>query len=607
MSVPFWKPGTEYTPDELVQANNVGEIVQVALTNGDFELGSQDWALGTGVTIDGGDPFAGSFAMTAVPAGALGFPAATTATNADRRAVIVGQIVRVRCQARTVSKTSTALIGISYYNSGGSLISTTYGDGTAFGDTNFREIRAEAVAPADAVTVSVTCRAETTSVSNPTSLDASYFDNIVWDYYTQPALGVVIFKAVQAAPAFSDSSEPVWPTVVSNQVVDGGVTWEAVAANVIVWKAVPIMKSSTPEPTFPTSVGATVLDGSVIWVAESLRIEDENCPNTKSVAIAASKVFAVDDDIIAFSATVNPLDWTTVDDAGYIPFGLNTYGSEPLTALGLYRSNLVGFNSLGFQMWQVDEDPANMAILDAVPVGCRYYKSVSPVSNDLVFLTDAGIRSMGIAGASTNLQAGTFGKQIDPLILEAMANVSDEDDIVSLYNPGTGQYWLIFDEEAFVLTMNGGPKDLSWSRYVFPSAITDWTIDGSDLILRSGNKIWRFDPDVLVDDFGDANVAFEGEVWWPYLDFGALGQTKMMLGFDTVATGEYDVVFGYNQNDDTHVTTSYTITDGDTVVGDIIPMPISAPSFQMRLTFTGNTAWKWSATTLYLQDWRRTS
>jgi len=284
---------------------------------------------------------------------------------------------------------------------------------------------------------------------------------------------------------------------------------------------------------------------------------------------------------------------------------LNTYGSQPISALGIYRSNLVVFNNKAFQMWQVDEDPANFAILDAVPIGCPFHRSLSPISNDLVFLTSEGIRSMGIAGASTNLQAGFFGKQIDPLILEAIKGGEIPD---ALFFPGAGQYWLFFGEEAFVLTMNGGRSDMSWSRYTFPTPVDDWTIQNQDLFLRSGDKVWRVDDDVFVDDFGDTNVEIIGRIWWPYLDFGALGVTKKLIGFDTVAEGEYSVSIGYNQNDVLQFTPPYTIA-GDTIPGDIIPIPVSAPSLQLRLQFENNTmnAWEWSASALHLQDFRRTS
>jgi hypothetical protein len=225
--------------------------------------------------------------------------------------------------------------------------------------------------------------------------------------------------------------------------------------------------------------------------------------------MAVSKVFVGDDDIIRFSATVNCLDYTTANDAGYIPFGLNQYGSTSVSALGLYRSNLVGFNSEGFQMWQIDQDPANMAFLDGVPVPCEYPGTVHPVFNDLCMLTTQGIRNISIAGGSQNIQAGFFGKAVDPLVKDLIAEGLEP---FALLYPAAGQYWLVFGEEAIVLTMNGGPKDASWTRYVFPYALTDWAIMDGALFLRTTipadpeteteaqDVVWMVSEDALADD-----------------------------------------------------------------------------------------------------------
>lgn len=498
-----------------------------------------------------------------------------TATNDQKSTVIAGQTIGARCQVLS-SSTGSGKIGISWYDSGASLIKTDYGSLVSGASASFREAAVSATAPSGAVSASVTL--------GGTGVGEVIFDAVVWDYFFQASKSGLLYKAVQASAGYSGSNEPAFDPDIGDTVVDNQVTWETIEANCIVWQANPILVSDSTEPTFPTEIGATVADNTILWTAETRRVQDTNCPNSKTVAIAASKVFSGDDDIVAFSATVNPLDWTTAEDAGYIPFGLNTYGSDPVSALGIYRSNLVIFNGKAFQMWQVDEDPNNFAILDAVPVGCNFHRSLAPVANDLVFLTDEGIRSMGIAGASTNLQAGFFGKQIDPLVLEAIKGGEIPN---GLFFPGAGQYWLFFGEEAFVLTMNGGKADMSWSRYVFPSAIDDWAIQGAKLYLRSGDKIWEVDDDTFVDDFGGDDVEIVGRIWWPYLDFGALGVTKELIGVDVVATGEYALSIGYNQNDTTQVTDPYTI-DGDTVVGDIIPIPISAPSFQLRLEFTNN-------------------
>jgi len=597
MTVPFWQPGTEYAEGDVVQPTQVQPVTQTVITNAGFESGDVDWVkVGGHFTIGAAAAYEGSNGLIFTPTSGLDID---DATNSVRAAVGDGQVVKASCKVMIGDDQTQCSIKLVWYNSGGSEITTSNGD-TALGpDTVWRTLEVEGIAPGGAVTVSV--RASVLGGVGATV--ATVFDAFGWNHFTQAVLTGLIYRNTQTFSSHSGVNEPVWPTVVSTTVTDFECIWTAEEGNSVIWKAVPILQSSSVEPTFPAAIDGTVVDNTVLWEASTLHVEDENCPNTKEVAILASKIFAADADIIAFSATVNPLDWTTNDDAGFIPFGLNTYGSEDVSALGIYRSNLVAFNAKAFQMWQVDEDPNNFAILDAIPIGTRFYKSLAPVSNDLVFLTDEGIRSMGIAGASTNLQAGFFGKQIDPLVLAAIKGGEIPN---GLFFPGAGQYWLFFGEEAFVLTMNGGKADMSWSRYVFPSAIDDWTLQDGALYLRSGDKVWLVDDDTLIDDSGGSNVTFEGHVWWPYLDFGALGVTKSLIGFDIVADGTYSVSIAYNQKDASQFTTPYTIA-GDTVPGDIIPLPVSAPSMQLRLVFAGNEAWEWSTSALHLQDFRKTS
>ena len=107
------------------------------------------------------------------------------------------------------------------------------------------------------------------------------------------------------------------------------------------------------------------------WQAVTRQITDTNDPNTIPTCIGASHVFKGDIDITSYSAAVDPTDWTSSNNAGYLPTGLNNYGDNPVTVLALYRSNLMVFNAGGYQMWQIDPDPANMALLDAQPIGSR--------------------------------------------------------------------------------------------------------------------------------------------------------------------------------------------------------------------------------------------
>ncbi len=295
------------------------------------------------------------------------------------------------------------------------------------------------VAPANAAFVSIGCQ------SNRTNGNESWVDNFAWNL-NNVTQTLMVFRATQAGVGTSAPTEPVWPSSPGIPVNDGTVVWEGVLATRIVYQASPVLKSGTVEPTWPTIVGGLVADGTISWRATARHIAE--APNSRVWAITASKVYAADEDIIKFSATVNPLDWTTADDAGYLPSGLNQNGSNDTAVLNIYRSALVSFSSTTFQNWQVDPDPANMALLDVMEgIGSTWQQAAQPVAKDLFYLAALGVRTVGISAGSTNLVNGDVGMPIDPLVRASIKQaVADDVEPRGLYYPSLGQYWLSFPE-----------------------------------------------------------------------------------------------------------------------------------------------------------------
>lgn len=156
----------------------------------------------------------------------------------------------------------------------------------------------------------------------------------------------------------------------------------------------------------------------------------------------------------------------------------------------------------------------------------------------------------------------------------------------------------------FVYSMTSVGSVGAWSRYVFPFNVDDWCLGGDSLYLRSGDYIHVMREDVLGDEIAPGFVEpVVGEIQWPWLDFGQPGVTKSLYGFDIVGTADVAVSFGYDQSNGGYFTDPYTVP-ADTVPGMVIPMPLSAPSFSVRLTYDGSQAWQWNAFSLYLQDLR---
>lgn len=600
----MWQPGTFYNPGATVRRVSTPPVSATPIANADFESGDTLWTKDAGWTIGTGANFRtfnGAYSARWFQTGSGRIVSQTHAP------VTPGQVVIANCRVRRGEITHNqagARVELEWLDSGQAFISRSQGNMIQVGRNIYELSTVTGTAPANAAFVRIGAFAFRDPGHSGNSV---WVDTFTWSYAFSPQPEGLVFTAVQPDAGFSGATEPVWPTVNGQQVVDNEVTWEALTGSRVIWEANAILVSGYDEPLWPLAVGGGVVDNTIVWEAISRRVTDARCPNKIPTIIAASKVFNADDDIIAFSATVNPLDWSTAEDAGYLPFGLQAYGANPVTALGLYRSNLVAFNSTGFQMWQIDEDPANMALLDAVPVGCTQPRTVKPVQNDLVFLSAVGVRNIGIAGASTNLQAGTFGEAVDPLVSAAIkAGVYTPH---ATFVPSRGQYWLFFGPEAFVLTITD-VKAMSWSRYVFPEAITDTTLLDDDLVLRTETgKVWFVSDDETADDVHidevEESIPFEGVIHWLHLDFGALGVEKQFLGFDLVANAPEGVrvSIGYDQRDVNARTADYSM-EGDSLPGQMVPIPVSGPSFDLRVTFEANQVWEWQAAVMYIQDMR---
>ena len=439
MSTPIWTAGTTYLPGDLVQPINAPlSSVATVLTNPGFESGSSDWTLGSNFAIVSDNKFAG---INAAKHSGLG----TSRVTHSSYAVTPGASITASCmyaQGAASSGDNTGRVLLSWLNSGNVELSTSLGNlivSSSGGIGGWNQSTVTGTAPAGAAFVAVA------GLSIKTDTDAVWFDAFTWNYVSTGVALPFIYQAVQAAAGSSGTSEPVWPIVLSGTVVDNQVTWQAVNTSRLEWTASPILVSDSTEPVWPLLAGQLVSDNTIAWKTVVGNVTDPKCPNSKTVIIASSKIFAVDEDIVAFSATVNPLDWSTVNDAGFLPTGLQQYGANPMAVLGLYRSNLVAFNSQGMQIWQVDQDPSRMALLDAFPVGSTFPRSISPVTNDLFYLTGLGVRTIGISAASSNLAAGDIGLPIDSLVQEKLAEVAaGTQEAFSTYFPSQGQYWLTF-------------------------------------------------------------------------------------------------------------------------------------------------------------------
>jgi len=342
-------------------------------------------------------------------------------------------------------------------------------------------------------------------------------------------------------------------------------------------------------------------DGKVThhYLDESVQthIADDKNPHSRAVIKAANKIFAVAGDVVRYSATDKPRDWSTANDAGFLPTGLRFEGDRNANALGIYQKNLVVLASDGTQIWEVDPDPTAIRLSDVVAnVGTDYPKTVASVAGDLYFLSDFGFRSITTLQYTNNLADADIGSPIDALVRKALRNPGSEPD--AFYHYGSGQYMCLMGDLVFVYSISRQSKIAAWSRYQLPFIVdAHATLDGQ-LYLRSGDDVYRFTDEAHDDD----GLVFEVLLELPYMDLKSPGQLKRVVGADVVMEGEAELSVAYDVRYPDDAYTPPVLVRGNTRPIGVIPVECSGTEFSLRFRCRNAQPFRLDAVTLYFES-----
>lgn len=325
-------------------------------------------------------------------------------------------------------------------------------------------------------------------------------------------------------------------------------------------------------------------------------VTDVNCPHSKAIERAASKVFAIDpsSDVVRFSATNAPRDWTTLNDAGFLPTGIQVGGDPTPTTLGYFDRRLVVFSADTMQTWNIDPDPAAMSLANVVEnIGTIYAQTPRQVASDLYFLTEFGYRSVVTQAYTNNLADVDVGSPVDKLVRESLVAGAHP---MSVYYNGAGQYWTVIGGRVHVYTHSKAAKLAAWSYYDYPFSVDAIAELKGVLYLRSGNNVYRVDESVRTDNGENYEVVAQ----IPYMNLKKPGALKQIWGLDAVMQGSAEIQVLFDVRDELMYQSLGTVS-GDSRPGGQAPVGVMGTDIALKFINNDDQDWRLDSTQLYFE------
>ena len=307
-------------------------------------------------------------------------------------------------------------------------------------------------------------------------------------------------------------------------------------------------------------------------------VETEGTNHGYYVRTYGTKIYAVLGKYLYFSCIGNPQYWTNTDPhvgAGFVNLSTQESGGEALVSLEIYYDKLSIFSSEASQLWSMDTDPLQN-VLDQVLRGAGTITpqgSLQYGSGDVLYLSQTGIRSIKARDASNSGAVSDIGSPVD-FEIQNLFTARGEGYFATaraLLEPIVGRFWMIFNDQIFVLSYFPGPKITAWSRYTVPFNIDYAVACGGHIFLRSGNTLYAYGG--VDGNTYDATVA---EVRLPYHDMSKPGNNKIFEALDMTVQGNWTVKNSFD----------FTNPDNEETLGTF-----SAPTWRTgRASFTGDSS-----------------
>lgn len=294
-------------------------------------------------------------------------------------------------------------------------------------------------------------------------------------------------------------------------------------------------------------------DGSIKHYYNGVHVAD--APPAPTVMSHRSKMYAVLNNIVYFSALNNPAAWTpnvTNVGAGFIQLDGQDEGAIALIGLAPYYDQLALFGRNSIQLWAMDEDPTQNQLINTLGgTGLVAFKALGRyATGDVLYLHDSGVRSLKARDSSNAAIVSDIGSPMDEelrALVAAARRASTPGNLVpdslilaaGASEPSTGQFWLVINQSIYVLSIASSSNITAWSRFDLPFTAQYMIEVAEALAIRSGDDLYVYGT-AQWEGYDNAQV----EVVTPMIAGNEPATVKQFFGLDAALEGTWQIEVG---------------------------------------------------------------
>jgi len=270
-----------------------------------------------------------------------------------------------------------------------------------------------------------------------------------------------------------------------------------------------------------------------------------------------SKMFAVANDFMYYSAVNNPADWAGVG-SGNIQLSTGDSAMDDCLGLEVYYDKLAIFSKNACQLWIIDPDPDLTQYVQTLrQAGTVAHQSVLQYgSGDVLYVAPDGIRSLRARNSSLAASVSDIGSPLDPLMQGLFRDQGENfmANAISILQPVTGRFWVILPDRIYVLSAFPGPKINAWSEYVptdqagNPFTITAAVQHRQHVVVRDdANNIYSYGGG------SDTGVTYDSspvEIVFPFHSGNQPATHKNFKGIDAACEGQWKVYAAFDPSNE---------------------------------------------------------